>query len=410
MSFRWRREGPVGFYLLWIGETLSQIGDWIHYLALIFYVSSVTRSMSETGIALLFSAVPSAVLGPFAGVLADRWDRKALIVVSNLLSAVFAFALGLRTLHGVPATYEIYALVFLLGASRTFFRPALSASIPSLIPANRLNRANSLLRFGTSITEIAGPVAGGTVILLLGASASFMVNGVSFLIAAALEAMVAIPKAPAISSSKPILRDLSDGWKCVRENAILTRVFSVMAMLVFFAQPMAIVLKNLTDRFYHAGSLGLGLLVAASAAGTLAAMVYLMAKPDLPERSNLFLGFPVVSGLAVILIGWIHSFPVALALMFAEGLVGGLGEIVFATMIQVASPDEMRGKVFGFFGSLTAFLAPLAYGLAGVALDKISVEAILTASGLALMAGGAVLLRGARRMAPMTGSVPGNLR
>ncbi|MBE3574745.1 MAG: MFS transporter [Firmicutes bacterium] len=395
MGLRWRGAGTTGFYLLWIGETLSQVGDWIHYLALIFYVTSVTRSMSGAGMALLFSAIPSTILGPFAGVVADRWDRKALIVASNVLSGVFALTLGFLTFHGAPPMYQVYVLVFLLGAARAFFRPALSACIPSLIPVNQLNKANSLLRFGSSITEIAGPVAGGTVILLLGAPASFLANGVSFLIASAMEIWVAIPRVSNTSSSKPVLQDLADGWRCVRKNATLAKVFSVMAMLVFFAQPMAIVLKTLTDGYYHAGSLGLGLLVAASATGTLVATIYLIAKPDLPGWPGLFLGFPVVSGIAIILIGWIHSFPVALALMFVEGLVGGLGEIVFATMIQTMSPDEMRGKVFGFFASITAALAPLAYAVAGVALDKASVEVVLTVSGLALVAGGVVLVQGA---------------
>lgn len=401
MGLRSRREGPAGFYLLWIGETISQVGDWIHYLTLIFYVSNVTRSMSETGITLLFAAVPSAILGPFAGALADRWSRKAQIVISNLFSAIFALALGFRTLHGVPAAYEMYTLVFLLGASRAFLRPALSASVPSLIPVDRLNRANSLLRFGSSITEIAGPMIGAAVIVFLGAPVSFIANGISFSIAGALEVFIAIPRASIAAGPKSVFRDLANGWKCVRENEILTRVFVVMAMLVFFAQPMAIVLKRLTDRFYHTGSLGLGLLVAASAAGTLVAMIYLIASPKLSKRSDLFLGFPVVSGLTIVLIGWIYNFPLALALMFVEGLVGGLGEIVFSTMIQVTSPNEMRGKIFGFFSSITAFLAPLAYGIAGVALDKLSIRSILTVSGLALMAGGVILVRGTWRTSRM---------
>ncbi|MCL4515141.1 MAG: MFS transporter [Firmicutes bacterium] len=395
MMVRWliRRENNR-FFLLWVSKALSEAIDWIHYFALIFYTHALTGSMLATGMALVFGSIPSLLLSHGGSVLASRRNCKFIIMVSNFLSFFLALFIGLRAFHGSPTVYEIYVVAFLMGGCKAFFRLVLAISISIVVPANELNIAHSLARLASNITEIAGPLVGGAVIALYGAPMAFVANGVLFLAAAVTGAFISIPHQIDFSARGNLL-NLRENLKYIKKNQTVRPIIFVMIMVVFFARPMPMVLKVLLHEYYQIGSLGLGFLVGASAIGTLLTTSYLVARPTWLGRTYMFLGFPAVSGIILVLVGWIQNFYVAIGLMFLEGLVGGLGEITFSILIQLAVPDQMQRRVFRSFSTVTAMVTPLSFAVAGVALEKVGVQTILSIGGFALVAGGLTLFKNA---------------
>lgn len=137
----------------------------------------------------------------------------------------------------------------------------------------------------------------------------------------------------------------------------------------------------------------LSIIFAADAFGVLLGGMYLAMKPVFKKEAILAISFPVFSGIALLIIGNIYNFYLAVIVMFLQGLVSGLGEISIMTIFQKATPDDKRGKVFGLYGMLNLALAPLSMAVFGLIVDKINVAIILDVSGIVLILGGFILMR-----------------
>ncbi|HLK17258.1 MAG TPA: MFS transporter, partial [Fimbriimonadaceae bacterium] len=153
---------------LWLGQSISQIGDSLYYVAFMFMVQKVTGSSAMVGYTGAIELAPYLLIGPYAGVLADRLDRRSIMLASDLLSALalLLFA-GLLATGVKPAAWEILVLAFLLSAVRCFFLPAKSAGIPALVPGELLMKANSLSMATQTLMPIIGLSASATVMAAL---------------------------------------------------------------------------------------------------------------------------------------------------------------------------------------------------------------------------------------------------
>src|SRR3712207_1597059 len=178
----------VRFMQLWVGQGTSFLGDAVSMVALVVLVVQVTGSASAVGGALVARLLPT-LASPFAGVLADRLDRRLVLVASDLVRAGLVvgllFATNLAT---------ICVLVFLLGLARTFFNPTVRAAFPSVVGGGDLTRANALISGTFSISETAGPALGGLLVATVGVDAAFVLDAVTYLVSAAMLSLISLPR------------------------------------------------------------------------------------------------------------------------------------------------------------------------------------------------------------------------
>ncbi|MCU1346785.1 MAG: transporter [Acidimicrobiia bacterium] len=371
------------FRLIAVGNMVSQMGFWAQYVA----VGLAARSLTDSSflIASAFSAQfwPSLLFSPFAGVLADRYDRRRLVMFGNLAMVIPPLALGLMAQSGHLNITTLIILVFFGGAGLAFSQPATVAFIPALVPPEDLHAAIALNSGMTSSTRVIGPSIAGGVITAWGVGWGFHVNAISFLAVTMACAAVRIRPAKQPVSSVGILGQLRSGAAYSRSNPAVFRLIMFAGVQSFFMMQAALMPIFATD-VLHGGKQTYGWLSAAPGAGfLLGTMAATMLRSEAQRRIALVTS-SVAMGVAFLVIGVSRSVIVTVG---ALGLFG-LGFFVMNTLVTAmlisASDDEYRGRVMGVFSTLTTGIvsvnslvagaaagvlgAPLTVGLCGVTL------------------------------------------
>src|SRR5215218_3056544 len=193
------------FLRLWIGQGTSFLGDAVSMVALVVLVVQVTGSASAVGGALVARLLP-ALASPLAGVLADRLDRRLILVASDLARAGLVVGLVFAT-----NLATIYVLVFLLGLARTLFNPTVRAAFPSVVGGGDLTRANALISGTFSVSETAGPALGGVLVATVGVDAAFVLDAATYLISAAMLSLIPLTR-PQMEDDAGFARELKAGF------------------------------------------------------------------------------------------------------------------------------------------------------------------------------------------------------
>jgi DHA3 family macrolide efflux protein-like MFS transporter len=366
------REEPrlwnLNFLLLWQGQFVSSLGDTAYSIALGFWVLAVT-------------ALTRVVVSPFAGVIVDRSDRKWMIVATDALRGVVIVGVAAAAFAGLLEVWMVFVAGIVLGLGGAFFGPAVISALPDIVPKAKLVKANSLFQLIYTGSGIPGFSVGGFLYALLGAPLLFLMNGVSYLFSAVTELFIKIPK---IQHAKPEFKffddtkaGLSFTWR-VRPLRYMLVVFSV---LNFFASMGIMLLLPLFERTEHLGPARYGIVLAGLTGGMFVGYILMSIIHVAPGRR-----FAVFYASAVVGMGALAAFPLYLnfPLMFALAAVFGLFNAVLNALImavlQMTTPQDMRGKVFGLLGTLAGGLTPLAMALGGVLAEFISIRLLISAS------------------------------
>jgi MFS family permease len=383
----WNRD----YVLLWQGQTVSQLGNQAFLIAMAIWVKDATGSATLMGLLMTVSALPGVLLAPFGGTFADRHSRIRIIVGCDVVAAVASLGLGFFMLSTSSTSLILpflFAVTVLLGIVRSFFMPAIQASIPDLVPAERLSAANSLNHFSVQTSVFAGQALGGILYRVLGAPVLFIVDGVSYLFAGVSEMFIRDTwKKPEDKPRKgsafdEFLRETGEGFGYVWRRAGMRDFILVACLLNFLGTPMFVLLPFYVDTVLKVTADWYGYLLAAMSIGAVAGFV-LAGTVRLKGQA---LGWTLVSGLVLgplffSSVGFVSNPWAALALCFASGLSLGLVNIYLITLLQLSTPKELRGRVLGFLGTLAGGLIPIGTGLGGLLGD-------LTGKNIPLIFGG----------------------
>jgi MFS family permease len=384
-------NGP--FSAMWLGQVVSSLGDRVHQIALVFLVAGATNS-SPLALGLVFAAitVPTFLVGPVAGALVDRWDRKQVMVGSDLVRG------GLVFLIPVVANLHIglvVALVFLVAVASSFFRPARTAALPQVVPEEDLLTANSSMWVADTFSDLAGYGLGGLFVALLGSALSlaFWLDAASYVASAALVAAVTIPPlAPAGGAAVASIRtDLLEGWRFLRAEAVLfaTTVqaaiaeygmgaLTALSPLLIAALPLGGLDAPTAYGFFEM-AMGIGLVGGGVVIGAIAGR--------LPKGPAIVAGF-VALGAALILLAMARNLGLALVLAGVVGLANVTFVVPSQTVFQQRTPEEMLGRVVAI--RLAAVNATLACAMvtSGWLAAVLGIDAVLAGCGiLSLIAG-----------------------
>jgi MFS family permease len=375
------------FLRLWIGQGTSFVGDAVSMIALVVLVVEVTGSASAVGGALVARLLPT-IASPLAGVIADRVDRRAVLVASDLARAVLV--LGLVFARDLAT---IYVLVFLMGLARTLFNPTIRAAFPSVVGGGDLIRANAIISGTFSVSETAGPALGGLLVATVGVDAAFMLDAVTYLVSAAMLAITPLARPQRDEDGAGFGEDLKAGFTYLAGArvplAIVLGAF-LTVLTINITIPAEVFLARET---FEAGNAGYGLLVGLWGGGMVLGSALIVAVGDRVRLLPFYFIGVFVSALALVGVGLSPTFVFALGALVVAGVANGTENVTTDTILQKRVPDAFLGRVFSvrFLGISVG--EAFAYGMGGAIVDASGARfTYLLAGGATASAGLAILI------------------
>jgi MFS family permease len=374
------------FLRLWIGQGTSFVGDAVSMVALVVLVVQITGSASAVGGALVARLLPT-IASPLAGVLADRVDRRIVLVASDLARAVLV--LGLVFARDLAT---IYVLVFLMGLARTVFNPTVRAAFPSVVGGGDLTRANALISGTFSVSETAGPALGGLLVATVSVDAAFVLDAVTYLISAVMLALTPLARPQREEDSAGFGEDLKAGFTYLGGArvplAIVLGAF-LTVLTINITIPAEVFLARET---FKAGNAGYGLLVGLYGGGMVLGSALMAAVGDRVRLLPFYFVGVFASALALVGVGLSPAFVFALGALVVAGVANGTENVTTDTILQKSVPDAFLGRVFSvrFLGFSIGEV--FAYGMGGAIVDASGARFTYLLAGAATAAAGLAIL------------------
>jgi len=347
------------FGLIWLSQLVSQVGDGVSNLALLWFVYSITGSPVKTTIIGLIHTIPPIVLGPFIGVYVDRLPKKFFLIGSNVFRAVLMGIIPCAVSTDTFTVNLLYGLVFLDAMAMAMFSPALTSSVPMIVPRAQFTAANALIQSTTSLGIIFGPAVSGVGIALFGSQEVLCLNGATYFVAALCLGMVRL-RAAQPSAVEPETTGGS-AWQDFKEGlAFVATKQRVILLLIltagcygFGASALSTLFPVFARKLLGLGPVEVGYLWSSLGIGLLLMSIVLLwcTERTLADRVNIIFWASAVSGLAIVALVWMKDIYVVSVLMIMIG--GGMGAFtpIAWGVVQELTPRMMVGRVLGLYGT-----------------------------------------------------------
>ena len=381
--FRHRR-----FALLWAGAFVSNIGTWMETVGVGILVTSETGQAGWTGLVAAAGFVPTALLAPLGGALADRVPRRTLLLTTTSFQILFAGLLTLVTSLGDPSPGVVTLIVFGAGCANAIGFPAFQSMLPDLVPRDDLPGAVALSSAQWNLGRVIGPALAGLVIGLGGYELAFALNTLSFFAVFAVVASFTLPP-PVSAAGMSILGSIREGARFVRGDPALRFVVGCMALNSLLAAPFIALIPAVALDVFHEEKLGTAVLVTAQGIGAVCMGLALATLFGRFGTRRVLLGVLFSLPVALVLYALAPTLPLAVIAIFVVGALylGSLSS--FTTVAQLRAPAELRGRVVSVLMMLIGALYPIGSVVQGAIADEIGLRA--TTTGAAVLLGGSLL-------------------
>lgn len=401
-GWRTRSLGPFpsgDFLLLWSGRLISQLGDRLYGIALAWWVLQKTGSASAMGLVMALSLLPEIVVGLFAGPFIDRWDRRAILVATDLLRGLAVLGVTAWQASGALTVGGVAVAAVSISLASAFFNPASQAIIPQVVPESGLARANSLHQIASGLTMVAGPLLGAVAVGALGFTWAFAGNALSYFASGFLEAGLSPLGPRAGAGGASLLEELRDGLVFLWARKPLLAVITVIGVAHFFWGSFMVGLPLLASALTGDGVSNLGILQAAIGVGLVAgAVVAGLGTGQGPGEKGLFTRVALFGAVFVAVAGLlglpVRATPPYVAAMLAYGGTVAGASVLWQSLLQRQTPTALAGRVFSVSSLVGEVSVPLAYALFGVVLETQPVGLVFLIDGIALLVIGAALRLG----------------
>jgi MFS family permease len=330
------------FVLFWSARVAGTIAYQMQAVAIGWQIYDLTGSALDLGLVGLVQFIPVVVLALVVGHVADRYERRRVVRACQLTEALAAAALAAGSAGGWLSEGAIFAIVLVIGTARAFELPALHALVPGLVPPESFARAVAGSASANQIAIITGPALGG-IIYAAGPAVVYGSAGAIFLGAGVLISLIRV--APArLATGAPTLASLFAGLAFIRSRPALLGAISLDLFAVLLGGATALLPIYARD-ILHSGPWGLGLLRSAPAFGALTASLVLARRSLRGHAGAIMFASVVCFGVATMVFGVSQSFPISLAALAVLGASDAISVVIRFSLVQIATPDEMRGRV-----------------------------------------------------------------
>ena len=393
------------FALLWLGNVVSLLGNWILLVALPFYIYQRTGSVLATGATFIVETIPALVLGSLAGVFADRWDRRRTLIVTNVLQAFFLLPLlGLQS-HTV-GLWIVYVVALIQSIISQLAYPAFSGLLPNLLAeADQLTAANGAMSVAAELTRLIGPALGGALLGLLGLTAVVLADSVSFVFCALMVLCIMVP--PQRREAQPAKTDDAStrpslwgewrlGLRLVATDPVIGALFVVTGIAMLGeGTGRAVVVPFLSD-IAGGNALAFGWILTAQGAGGVVGSLLLHRASILLHPFRLIALAAALDGTLVLIETTVRTLPVVLVCSFFAGAPIVLFYVSVDTLLQQRAEDRYRGRIFGAYNTTSTVVLLVGMVLSSLLADRVGLVLMFAMMGAFYVLAGvtaAVLLR-----------------
>jgi len=329
---------------LWGGQVVSGMGNQMTRIALPYQVYVLTGSTLAVGLLTAVQLLPILAFSLGGGAIADAVDRRRLLLITGSGLALCSLALAWLALSGSRSLLAILAVAFVAASLAAIDQPARSSAIPRLVPAARLPAAIALNQLNLQTASIVGPAVGGIVIATVGLPAAYALDVVSF--SAAIGTLLAISPLPPLDRAvRPSLNAILEGLRFARRRPLILSTFAIDLNAMIFGMPTSL-FPALAVSVFGVGAVGVGLLAAAPAVGAFLGAFLSGWVTTVRRRGRAVIVAVLAWGAAIVGFGLAtFSFPLALLLLAVAGAADVLSAVFRSTIVQLETPDELRGRV-----------------------------------------------------------------
>lgn len=381
--------------LMMIGKMTSLLGAGIYTFAMGLYVLKTTGSGMGFAITLICGSIPRMICGPIAGAVADRVNRKWLVIGTDLLSSLTMLIMFiLATMFG-PSLLFIYISAALLSICASFYSVALTSSIPHLVNEERIQKASALNQTAASLSNILGPIIGGVVFGFFSIKTFFLLNSITFFLAVIVQLFIVFDlyKKEMSESKEHFLTSIKEGFSYVKRQDEIYGLMKIALWVNFFASALFVSLPYIIVQNLHLSSKQLGIVEGMLAVGMLMGAIALSVRKEVnnPFRS-VYIGLFLFAGLSLctvlpllVTIPKVVSFIYYIAFMMLTGISMMIVNIPMQVHIQKTTDPNYLGRVFGLLETIATAIAPLGMIVYGLLLDMLPTSIVMMTLGGGLL-------------------------
>lgn len=389
-SFEPLRHRNFAIYLS--GQAVSLIGTWLQATAQGWVVWELSGSEAALGIVAAFAALPLLVLGPFAGAIADRFDRRRLLIATQATAMMLAFILALLVQTKLVQLWQVYVLALMLGVVGALDFPAQQAFLGDLSGMKLVRKAVNLNAMVLQVSRILGPAFAGLIITAVGTATAFWLNGFSFLAVIVSLLLVRSQQVRSHSQNHP-LKDFAVALGFLRTQPRLQDILVLVVCVTFFGLSVLNIMPAVATHVLGGDAQSLGLLLAASGAGALISVIFVLPYVQAARRTGLVLASAVIwMGIWILVFSQMRTVPLAMGaiLLYSIG-----APAVIATSLglsQMMAPPDMRARIVSLFVMVSFGMQPISSLYVGFMAEGLGVPVTIFLNGIMLVAGGALML------------------
>jgi MFS family permease len=380
------------YRLFFCGQLISLVGTWMQSVAQAWLVYRLTGSPVLLGIVGFAAQFPVFLLAPLGGSVADRYDRRHVLIATQTAAMLVAFILAGLTLTGRVQVWHIVVLASFLGAINAVDITTRQAFAVDIVGREDLINAIALNSSMVNGARIVGPAVAGVLVARVGEGWCFLVNAVSFLAVIAGLLMMNMTARTTVPLPGSAPESILEGFRYVRRTGPVRALLLLLGLVSLMGMPYAVLMPVFADQILHGGPRGLGLLMGASGAGALVGAVVLAARKGIRGLGHWIALAAAGFGMSLILFSLSRSFWLSAALLVPAGFSMMIEMAASNTMIQSLIPDALRGRVMAVYSMMFMGMAPFGALLAGALAHRIGAPATVMVGGSACIAG-AVLFR-----------------
>lgn len=372
------------FRLLWIGAFTSTVGTWMQTVAQGWLVYRMTDSAFLLGVDGFLSTGPMLLFSLFGGVIADRFERRKILMLSQYLQMTFAFVLAALIFAGNVKIWHIFLLSFLTGSAQSLSGPAYASLLPLLVKREDVSNAIAMNSMQFNLARVIGPILAGLAFAAFGAAICFAMNGVSFIAVIVALLLIRTPQISGKEKGGGILDEMKAGFAFVFARKTLLLLTFLALAGTFLGMPIVTFMPVVAKSIFGLNASGYASMMTVYGLGSVAGALFIAASAHMAKKGKIALTMQLAFAFLLIGFAFSRSLPLSLLIAFFAGacIVGVIA--LYSSLVQLTTTDAMRGRVMSIF--MLAFRGgmPLGNLLAGYVAERWSISTALAINGIAL--------------------------
>jgi len=382
----WRALRHRNFQLFFSGQLISLIGTWMQNVAQSWLVYRLTGSALLLGSVGFASQIPVFLIAPLGGITADRYNRRHIVITTQIASMLLAFTLAALTLLHKVQVWHVFVLASLLGVVNAFDIPGRQSFLIDMVGKDDLMNAIALNSSMFNGARVIGPAVAGILVAKIGEGWCFFANAVSYIAVIIGLFLMRVASPRRVSTASPF-DHMMEGFRFVNQTAPIRALLLLLGLVSLVGMPYVVLMPIFADQILHGGARGLGILMGATGVGALLGALTLAFREGVKGLGRWVARCCAGFGASLAIFSLSHQFWLSVILLLPVGYCMMLQMACSNTLIQVMVPDALRGRVMAVYSMMFMGMAPIGALLGGTLADSLGAPRTVAIGGVACVAG-----------------------